>query len=299
MPSSGLVTELKRFATHDGPGIRTTVFFKGCPLRCRWCSNPEGLEPGAELLFHSHRCRSCGACVGACPEQAIDLGRDGRIDRRRCTLCWECVAACPHGAYRRSGRPVTAAELAAEVEKDRPFYRLDGGVTLCGGEPLGQPELALELLGRCRAAGISTVLDTSGHAPPEVVRQAAKLADLVLLDIKQIDSEQHRAATGLDNALVLSNAALFGRECRVRLTLPLVPGFNDSADNLRATARLARRIGAQAIDVLAVHELGRERYRHLGLPLPDRQRSPTAAELASAVRVIAEQGVETTIGRMM
>jgi pyruvate formate lyase activating enzyme len=299
MPSSGLVTELKRFATHDGPGIRTTVFFKGCPLRCRWCSNPEGLAPGPELLFHAHRCRSCGACVGACPERAIALERDERIDRVRCTLCWECVAACPHGAYRRSGRQMTAAELEAEVEKDRPFYRIDGGITLCGGEPLAQPELALELLGRCRAARLSTVLDTSGHAPPEVVRQAAKLADLVLLDIKHMDPAAHRATTGVDNALVLSNAQLLARGTRIRLTLPLVPGFNDTADNLTETARLALRLGAEAIDVLAVHELGRERYRHLGRPLPERQRAPTPEELACAVRVIAEQGVETTIGRMM
>ncbi len=184
MSLAGLITEIKRFATHDGPGIRTTVFLKGCPLRCRWCSNPAGLEPRIELAFVGGRCQRSLGCATMCTEGALDLERPGRVDRSRCTLCLDCVRGCPHGAFEAVGRELTLDAIVAEVDKDRPFYGSDGGVTLCGGEPLMQADLCIALLRECRARGMTTVLDTSGYAPPEVVTEAMRYTDLVLLDVK-------------------------------------------------------------------------------------------------------------------
>jgi pyruvate formate lyase activating enzyme len=299
---SGTITEVRRFATHDGPGIRTTVFFKGCPLRCFWCSSPDTLRPGIELAVRPRRCRTHGACIAACPESAIRLVEGSRpeVDRGACSLCLECIPVCPSRVFGAVGRAVTLEELLREVERDRPFYGDDGGVTLSGGEPLHQPELALALLGACRARGLGTVLDTSGHAPPEVVEAAAPLADLVLLDVKHLDRAEHRRGTGVDSALLLENAHRFRRHARVRLSLPLVPGFNDTRENLEATAAFACELGAEAIDLLPLHALGLEKYRELGLAPPfEAHCGPCENEVREAQAIIEGLGVRTTVGRMM
>jgi pyruvate formate lyase activating enzyme len=300
---SATITEIKRFATHDGPGIRTTLFFKDCPLHCRWCSNPEGIDPRIELAVRPRRCRQHGACAAACPEAAlaVDAVAPVAIDRAHCTVCLACVPVCPEAVFRAVGRAVPLPELLREVEKDLPFYGDDGGVTLCGGEPLLQAEAAIALLRACHERGISTVLDTCGHAPPAVVEAALPHLDLVLLDIKHTDPEAHRRATGVDNALILENAARFARGARLRLSLPLVAGFNDSPENLTATARLALQLGAEAVDLLPCHSLGLEKYRELGLELPPRDPhcSPEQSAVREARGTVEACGVQTTIGRMM
>ncbi|MBN1592615.1 MAG: glycyl-radical enzyme activating protein [Candidatus Coatesbacteria bacterium] len=298
--ANGIITELKRFATHDGPGIRTSVFLKGCPLRCGWCSNPETLDSGPQLYFIASRCRECGACVEACPEGAVSMDSEGRIDREKCSLCLSCVDSCVYGALRTIGEQMTSEQLMMEVEKDRPFYGEDGGLTLTGGEPLFQPEFCNAMLKACRDRGISTVLDTSGYAPPEVVEEMMRYTDLVLLDIKHLDPKKHREGTGVDNRLVLENAALMASMTTVRISLPLVGGFNSTEEEVRAIAEMAASLGIEHIDVNPMHCLGRDKYRYLGLtPPPEKYNTPTKVELKRAVAVIEKLGLKTTIGRMM
>jgi len=298
--TQGIITEIKRFATHDGPGIRTSIFLKGCPLRCDWCSNPETIDTAPQLYFIASRCKECGACLKVCPEQAIATEVSNRILRDRCTLCMTCVEACLHGALSPVGEEITTERLMAEIEKDLPFYGDDGGLTLTGGEPLHQPEFCIALLKGCRERGISTVLDTCGFAPTEVVEEAMKYTDLVLLDIKHIDPDKHKAGTGADNNLILRNAVLMVKMTKVRISLPLIPDFNDSEEKISATAKFALSLGVEYIDVNPLHALGVGKYRSLGLKPPfDRYKLPTKADVARAVAIIEDLGLKATVGRMM
>ncbi|HUT02654.1 MAG TPA: glycyl-radical enzyme activating protein [bacterium] len=300
MTTKGIITEIKRFATHDGPGIRTSVFLKGCPLRCDWCSNPETIDPKPQLYFIASRCKECGACLKVCAEGAVAADVNNRIIRKMCTLCMACADECLNGALRPVGEAITVERLMLEIEKDLPFYGDDGGLTLTGGEPLFQPEFCIALLKACHNRGISTVLDTSGFAPPKVVEEAMKYTDLVLLDIKHIDPEMHKIGAGVDNKLVLENAALMSEVTAVRISFPLIPGFNDSEDNIAATAKLALSLGVEHIDINPMHALGADKYRSLGLKPPfDRYRLPMEADLAKAVAIIDGLGLKTTVGRMM
>ena len=296
-----MITEIKRFATHDGPGIRTTLFLKGCPLRCAWCASPETHRFEPDLYYRRQRCHGSGDCVAACPEDAISLDGDRHavVDRSRCTSCGLCVGACPHAAFELVGRELPVEALLVEVEKDRAFYGEDGGLTLCGGEPLAQPELCLALLAVCRARGLTPVLDTCGHAPAEVFVEALRHTDLLLLDLKHADPEAHRRLTGVDNRLILENAERAARSgVRWRLSLPLVAGCNDDEQNLRATARLCRELGAEALDLLPLHRLGWYKYRLLGRPAPD-PCCPDETAIRQARAIVEACGVRTTLGRMM
>jgi pyruvate formate lyase activating enzyme len=294
----GTIVSVRRFSTHDGPGIRTTVVLKGCPLRCAWCANPETQHAAPELAVLAARCAHLGLCREVCPEGAITDGPT--VDRERCTLCMLCAPACPRRVYRILGNDVTADEVVADVEKDRPFYGNGGGVTLGGGEPLAQPELALALLAACRAAGIGTVLDTCGHAPPEIAEQAARLSDLILLDVKHMDGEAHRQETGVDNRLILANAQRMAKLAPIRVSVPLIPSFNDDEKNLRATADFARSIGALAIDLNPMHVYGSEMYGALGRPTPAAYREiPSAEHVQKAAAVLRSFAIDVTVGRMM
>jgi pyruvate formate lyase activating enzyme len=296
-----VITEIKRFATHDGPGIRTTIFLKGCPLRCAWCANPEAQRFEADLYYRRQRCHGSGDCVAVCPEGAISLDTEKRavVDRARCTSCGKCVDVCPHAAFELVGRELSADELLAEAERDRPFYGDDGGLTLCGGEPLAQPQLAVALLAGARVRALGAVLDTCGQAPAEVFEEALRHTDLLLLDVKHADPEVHRRLTGVDNRLILENAERAARAgVRWRLSLPLAAGGNDDEQNLRATARLARELGAEAVDLLALHRLGWHKYRLLGRPAPDAC-CPEESSLRQARAMLEACGVRTTLSRMM
>jgi len=298
--TQGIITEIKRFATHDGPGIRTSVFLKGCPMHCDWCSNPETIDPAPQLYFITSRCKDCGACLKVCPEGAIAADMNNRIIRKRCTLCMKCVDACLYGALRQVGEEISAEELMVQIEKDLPFYGDDGGLTLTGGEPLYQPEFCIALLRSCRDRGISTVLDTSGLAPSGVVEEAMKYTDLVLLDIKHTDGEKHKRSTGVDNKLILENAALMAKITTVRISLPLIPDFNDSEQNITATARLALSLGVKHIDINPMHALGADKYRCLGPKPPfEGYGQLTKADVARAIAIIERLGLKTTVGRMM
>lgn len=298
--NTGIITDIKKFATHDGPGIRTTVFVKGCPLHCRWCSNPETIASHMQLYFMEKRCIRCGECRDVCPENAIDPDNHKRIDRSRCTLCMRCVGECPAGALVPVGRAVAVNAVVEEIVKDMPFYGANGGLTLSGGEPLYQPFFSLNLLKQCHELGISTVLDTCGFASSGIVDEILDHVDLVLLDIKHMDPAMHRLGTGVDNTLILKNAMKMSRRVMVRISVPLISGYNDGADNLDRTAQFALSQGVNHIDLNPFHSLGANKYRYLGLVCPyGNYHELTRDEIARARDLLQDKGLIVTIGRMM
>ncbi len=297
---SGQIVEIRKFCTHDGPGIRTTVFLKGCPLRCRWCSNPETHVMNPQIYQLSKLCRHCGKCAPACPQRALGNGFPPFIDRRRCTVCGICAEVCPHKALRLVGQTITVEQALKEVVKDKIFYGTDGGLTLSGGEPLLQPGFAFALIKACRENGIGAVIDTSAFCSALVARRAAELADLLLVDIKHMDDAAHRAATGVSNARILRNTQIMASKGKVRLCLPLVPGVNDSKRNIMSTIAFAKAIGALALDVNPLHRLGTEKYRALGLLPPYKgMRKPSAKKLREVAEMAQAAGLPVTLGRMM
>lgn len=259
--------DIRRFSVHDGPGIRTTVFLKGCPLRCSWCHNPEGLSAAPEVVWRGERCTRCGTCIATCPEEALAWNGDGPVlDGARCTLCGDCAAVCYADAREVLGRTMSVPEVISEVERDRPFYEQSGGgVTFSGGEPLAQPAFLAEALHSCRLREIHTVLDTSGYAPWAALDALRTDVDLFLYDVKLVDDHRHRDVTGVSNATILENLArLAAAGHEIVLRLPLIPGVNDDEDNLRDTATLAAALGVARVDVLPFHRLGSDKYARLG-----------------------------------
>jgi pyruvate formate lyase activating enzyme len=269
--TTGRLFNLQRFSTDDGPGIRTTAFFKGCPLRCPWCHNPEGLSLEADLMWYDIRCIGARRCLEACPAGALELTPGGmRIDRLRCTRCGKCPAACPSGALELVGRDWEAAALAEELARDAVFYSASsGGITLSGGEPLLQYGFLLEVLPRCREAGLHIALDTCAAVPGQWLERVLPWVDMVLLDLKIMDPERHRAATGLSNEKVLDNARrLAERRLRMWVRTPIIPGWTDDEGNLRGLAGFiaAELPHVERWDLLAYTNLGRPKYHRLERP---------------------------------
>lgn len=267
----GTIFDIKRFAVHDGPGIRTTVFLKGCPLVCRWCHNPEGIESEIQLWYHEGRCIRCGQCVDACREQALRADPLGspfiQIDRERCTLNADCLRKCPTHALEWDGREMSVSDVMEEVEKDRLFYEMSGGgVTLSGGEPLYQPKFCLAILQACKAQNIDTALETCLHTPPEVLEAVMSHVDHFLVDIKLWDAQKHGDYTGKDNALILKNFSyLAGRHPDITVRIPLIKEFTDTPDNIAAIERFVCSVRPDIpIEKLEYNPLTPNKYRRLG-----------------------------------
>jgi pyruvate formate lyase activating enzyme len=241
-----MVFDIQRFSIHDGPGIRTTVFLKGCPLRCAWCHNPEGISAGPVVSFLPERCVGCGHCGRACPN-GVHAVRDSDgahvLLRERCVACGRCAEGCYAGALETIGRDMTPADVMAEVLADGPFYaNSGGGMTLSGGEPFGQPAFAMDLLRLAKSHGLHCCVETSGAVPTATLLAAAEFVDLFLYDVKDTDDARHRVHVGAPNTLPLANVrALVSRGAAVRLRVPLIPGYNDFADHLDGVAVLASR----------------------------------------------------------
>ncbi|MGC8833939.1 MAG: glycyl-radical enzyme activating protein, partial [Armatimonadota bacterium] len=238
--TAGLVFNIQRFCLHDGPGIRTTVFFKGCPLNCLWCHNPESQSMHPELLFHADRCTGCARCIRVCPNSAVELRSAPPVylNRELCRTCGACVEVCPAEARAVSGRWMTAEEVLAAAERDRRYYTASGGgITLSGGEPTLQLDFAEAVLKLAKAADLHTCVDTCGFAPWEAFERLLPLTDLFLYDLKAISPELHLSTTGADNRPILDNARrLAASGAEIVFRIPVVPGINDSAEELHAIA---------------------------------------------------------------
>ena len=299
---SGMVSSIRRLAIHDGPGMRTIVFLKGCSLRCMWCAAPETQSPNRELLYYPERCLGCGNCLEACPEDAIMAPPGGprTIDRSRCTVCGECTEVCYAEALRIIGERKTVEQVIAEVARDAVFYEHSGGgVTLSGGEPLQQVEFTRALLQACKKRGFHTAMETCGFQSWKLFKTTLPDLDLLLYDVKHMDSLKHKQFTGVPNEIILSNlriAAATGVETVIRV--PVVSGFNDDEENMRAMGDFLRGInGIKRVDLLPYHRLGENTYRRL-----DREYTlgevplKSEGELQHLAEILIKRGFEVHIG---
>ncbi len=297
---TGTCFNIQRYSVHDGPGIRTTVFLKGCPLSCTWCHNPEGMSRELELIVVQDRCVGCGACVEVCPNPpVVDPGGRSVTDRRSCLRCGSCVDVCVAGARRLVGQPMTVEELLAEIERDRAFYEESGGgVTFSGGEPFEQHEFLLACLRVCRERGLHTAVDTSGYAPRDVILEAATLTDLFLYDLKLLDEARHRELVGVPLAPVLENLhALDEAGAEIWIRFPLIPGVTDSMDNVNALGRKVASLRTRRVHLLPFHRTAADKYarierawEHAGLEDVAEDRVKEAAEALGAM------GLDVRIG---
>lgn len=294
---TGTIFDIKRYALHDGPGIRTTVFLKGCPLACWWCHNPESQAPETELLVRANRCTRCGACAEICPQDAIHLeATTSMTDRARCERCGRCVEICFSGARDLVGREISLAELLREVERDTPFHDASGGgVTFSGGEPLLQAEFLAAALSACRERDIHTVVDTCGYAPWEAFEGLRRDVQLFLYDLKLLDDDRHVRYTGVSNALILRNLRILSeRGARIIVRVPLIPGVNDDVESLQQLgAFMASLPQRHPVELLGYHDIAGAKYAALGreyslanVPVP----APEALE--RACRTLTTFGLE-------
>ena len=300
----GTIVKIERFAIHDGPGIRTVIFFKGCPLRCQWCSTPESQTVSPEMAYYASKCTQCQKCLEVCPPKAITVSADGKIvtDKNLCDNCGKCVEVCPNEARKMVGEEMTVEQVMAEIEKDTVFYwNSGGGVTLSGGEPTMQPKFALAILKTCKERGIHTAIETCGYVEWDVLDEMLKYLDFVYFDIKHILSIEHEKLTGRKNDLVLENCRkIISNYPQILLVMriPVIPGYNDSEENIVNTARFACQLkGVMRLELLPYHKFGVHMYDAL---LRDYSlaevKTPSAERMCELENLVRSCGVPVQIG---
>lgn len=310
MRSSAIVTpsvfNIQRFSIHDGPGIRTTVFLKGCPLRCLWCSNPESQSPVPEVAHRDSLCTGCGDCLKVCDEEAISLSSSDvafkiKVDREKCNNCGKCVDVCTIRALKVYGQTMSVDGVFDEVRRDIAFYsNSGGGVTAGGGEPLGQADFVAELFRRCRRIGIHTTLDTCGYSSVSALEKVLAETDLVLFDLKLMNNRQHRRFTKRYNGVILRNARLVvAKGVPMIIRIPVIPGINDSEENLSEIARFVSELDNNLhVDLLPYHRFGESKYRMLDrdYQLTD-MKPPNEEQLQRVVEIFKKYGLDCAIER--
>lgn len=296
---SGTIFDIKKYAINDGPGIRTVVFFQGCPLNCWWCHNPEGISPQPRLMYRLNRCTLCGTCVTVCPQNAIHMNGMASTDRSKCDDCGICCDICYNNAREMTGRVMTVSQVMAEIERDVPFYdQSGGGVTFSGGEPLFQSRFLRELLLACRAHDIHTTVDTSGYASWETLESVREYVNLFLYDLKLINDDRHIHYTGVSNRLILRNLQRLSQSGHsILVRIPLIPGVNDDEDNLRQSgsflSTLPRILG---VELISYHHLATAKYEALGLSFPlSETLSPNAEEMQHSAVLLSEFGLTVKV----
>lgn len=299
-----LIFDIKRYAINDGPGIRTTIFMKGCPLACVWCHNPEGLSGRKQKLYTRKKCIGCRTCVENCPQKALTLTADGIVtETSLCTLCGTCAEVCPARAMEISGTEYSADHLMKEIEKETLFMdRSEGGVTFCGGEPLLHPDSLLELLRRCGELGIHRVVDTTLYAKPAIVQEVMAHSELFLVDLKLMDAVKHTLYCGVSNELILSNLRMVaeaGHEFHIRI--PLIEGVNADEENITRSAEFLSSLPwkRQAVNLLLYHDIGKNKHEKLGTvynPCHYPMATPSEEVVKRCSRIFEAHGIRVVVG---
>ena len=291
----GLIFNIQRFSIHDGPGIRTTVFMKGCSLSCLWCHNPESISGKAQVQFYQQKCIGCGACLAVCPHAGAD---PAAIERTLCTACGRCCDACPAQARTMAGKFYTPESCCEVVLRDRDFYRSSGGgATFSGGEPLLQADFVaacFELLAR---EGVSPAVDTAGCVPWSAFEKVIKYRPLFLFDLKHPDEAAHRQATGASNNTIFNNLRMLAETgCEIWIRIPLIPGFNDSPECVAAFAEMIKTAGVSHVDLMPMHRLGSSKYASLGLEERCTAQAPDEAGIARVIGCFSDTGIQAQRG---
>ncbi len=299
---SGLIFDIKKYAINDGPGIRLTIFFKGCPLGCAWCHNPESISPKVQKMYNPTKCIGCKACIEVCPNHACTLSADGILtDKKLCNCCGKCADICPTKATEMSGRVATIEELMEIAEEERVFFdQSGGGVTISGGEPLLQPEFLISLLEELGRRSIHRTVDTTGFSSSELLLRVAERTDLFLYDLKHMENLQHKKWTGVANKRILENLTLLSQKnVPINIRIPLITGVNDSFTNMEQTANYIAGLpgDTKQVNILPFHNIGASKYTKLGKTFDDNgMAEPSEAIISRVKSQFADVGLEVIIG---
>lgn len=299
MSEKGIVFDIQRFSIHNGLGIRTLVFLKGCNLRCQWCSNPESQRFKPDLFFQPEKCIGCQACIKVCPQKAIIVKKNQIFFRRElCKNCGKCAEVCYAEARVIKGKEMSTDEVIKEAIKDKAFYsKTQGGITLGGGEPLQQSNFALSILKKCKEKGLSTAIETSGYVPWENIEKVILYTDFFLYDIKHMDPKVHKQYIGVDNQLILLNLEKLAKKAMIIIRTPVVPGFNDTETDINDIAQHVAKLGINELNLLPYQNYGRYKYNLLGRDYPFKNDKILDKEDVNKLRtVVIKQGLKVKIG---